>query len=327
MAQASGSEDLLPHRASKPPKRNRWQRRLIGPAALALIASVALLPGATKSPASADPEVDTLVFVAPPASAQKNAVITSSAGNPAGPPITVGIDYAIGSESFYSGSVTVAIASGPAGAVLSGTLTQPLDSEAGVATFADLSINTSGVFTLAAVFSAAYEEGAEPDPTASPAFTIWDTVTSCPAGRTCASTVSVPNVMSTQIVGKSSTAGAIVASLSVDSFGCGDTANHAPRTTTFDTFNFTSTTPKLAIVKIDRSIVNATPNNGASKYQVCYQAPTPFKTRAGTMATTGLLPDCWAVRGAAPCVVLIAKSFTGSIIETLLLPPGDPKFR
>jgi hypothetical protein len=80
-------------------------------------------------------------------------------------------------------------------------------------------------------------------------------------------------------------------------------------------------------VRIDKVVVQAQPNNGVSFYRVCYESPTSFTDRNGATVTLGLLPDCPAVSGQAPCVMSMTKTKAGDVIETLKLPAGDPRFR
>jgi hypothetical protein len=80
-------------------------------------------------------------------------------------------------------------------------------------------------------------------------------------------------------------------------------------------------------ITIDKTVVKATPNNGVTTYQVCYQSETPFTDRNGTLTTLGLLPDCPPMPTAAdaPCVLSKTKDKAGSVVIKVLLPAGDPK--
>ena len=115
-------------------------------------------------------------------------------------------------------------------------------------------------------------------------------------------------------------------SVGQDTIDCHDTYNHAPSVTTLSSVNFTSG-GKTAVVRIDKSVVQQTPNNGTAFYQVCYQGTAPFTDRSGATVSIGLLPDCKNVGNVAPCVVSITKDKSGDIVETLSLPGSDPKFR
>ncbi len=49
------------------------------------------------------------------------------------------------------------------------------------------------------------------------------------------------------------------------------------------------TSSKTNVIVIDKSIVQVTPENGASKYRVCYTSPVRFRDRTGNLAQ----PDPW----------------------------------
>ncbi|HET9083320.1 MAG TPA: hypothetical protein VFN41_02875, partial [Candidatus Limnocylindrales bacterium] len=100
---------------------------------------------------------------------------------------------------------------------------------------------------------------------------------------------------------------------------------------------------KTNVIVIPGNVVKATPDNGASKYRVCYSSPKSFKDRFGHDAAidvrdgnptdffgvtwyTGLLPDCAKKNPVPPCVV----SWVGqgpARVGTFLTPPGDPGYR
>lgn len=73
----------------------------------------------------------------------------ATAGNVVAPPITVDIENPAGSiVTTDTSNVTLAIASGPSGAVMGGTLTEPADS--GEATFSAITLSEPGTYTLTA---------------------------------------------------------------------------------------------------------------------------------------------------------------------------------
>lgn len=95
---------------------------------------------------------------------------------------------------------------------------------------------------------------------------------------------------------------------------------------------------KTVTATIDKSVMNAQPNNGASFLQMCFGAPYTFATRPGTTLTSvdtngdsvpdffyGLLPDC----GARPCVSSRNKTNAGDGVIVTLSPGGtqDPAYR
>ena len=82
-----------------------------------------------------------LAFVVQPSTATAATTIT--------PAIQVAIQNAAGvTNGSATGSITLSIATGPSGAIISGTLTRTAVN--GIATFNDISIDKTGGFTLAA---------------------------------------------------------------------------------------------------------------------------------------------------------------------------------
>ena len=96
------------------------------------------------------------------------------------------------------------------------------------------------------------------------------------------------------------------------------------------------------MIVIDKSVVQVTPENGASKYRVCYTSPERFRDRTGNMAQpdtgvsaffgetwyTGLLPDCASKKNPElPCSLGFVGNSAGDRVGTFLTPPGDPGFR
>ena len=82
-----------------------------------------------------------LAFVVQPSTATAATTIT--------PAIQVAIQNAAGvTNGSAAGSITLSIATGPSGAIISGTLTRSAVN--GIATFNDISIDKTGGFTLAA---------------------------------------------------------------------------------------------------------------------------------------------------------------------------------
>jgi hypothetical protein len=102
-------------------------------------------------------------------------------------------------------------------------------------------------------------------------------------------------------------------------------------------------TTKTNVIVIDKAWVQKTPENGASKYRICYSSPVRFKDRTGNLAQpdpwsdgpsayfgqtwyTGLLPDCGS-KPVAPCSMGFTGSGAGDRIGTFLTPDGDPSIR
>ena len=82
-------------------------------------------------------------------------------------------------------------------------------------------------------------------------------------------------------------------------------------------------------LQIDKSVVNQLPNNGASKYGICYDTASTSKTfvdKNGAVTSAGFLPMCSAsgLLPRQPCIVSITKTQAGDVIITFTAPGGDP---
>ncbi|MDQ1746447.1 MAG: hypothetical protein QOD07_710 [Frankiaceae bacterium] len=83
-------------------------------------------------------------------------------------------------------------------------------------------------------------------------------------------------------------------------------------------------------LQIDKSVVNATPNNGASSYGVCYDTGSPakqFVDHNGHLTSVGWLPMCGTAGLVArqPCITSVHKTGAGDVLVTYTSPGGDPK--
>jgi len=83
-------------------------------------------------------------------------------------------------------------------------------------------------------------------------------------------------------------------------------------------------------LQIDKSVVNAAPNNGVSGYGVCYDTGTPTKTfvdHNGHLTSVGWLPLCGTAGLVArqPCITSVHKTGAGDVVLTYTSPGGDPK--
>jgi hypothetical protein len=278
-----------------------------------------------------------LNFATQPADAVKGSTITTTPFNsPTGGAVQVEVlDGNNNRVTSSTAAISVALdptSPNPApGAVLSGTLTT--NAVAGVASFSNLSINLHGVYKLRATSTGLTSA------TSAAAFTIWDSVAACPVGGSCQPlTVADGKNFSATFSGSGSTTpGFLMLSVGQDApatLDCGDSYNHAPVVTNGSMYQFNSTAPKTMVGRIDKSIVQQTPNNGAAFYQVCFESDKPFTSRDGTLMTPdpssgvagpALLPDCKAVQNKPPCVQSITKNNSGDIVITILLPADDPQ--
>lgn len=99
------------------------------------------------------------------------------------------------------------------------------------------------------------------------------------------------------------------------------------------TFQDTDTSRTLTeTIRVDKSVVNQVPNNGASKYAICWNTAgnhshLTFVDRNGNTVTSGFLPMCSTPGLPAdnPCIVSITKSQAGDVVITVRAPGGDPR--
>lgn len=149
----------------------------------------------------------------------------------------------------------------------------------------------------------------------------------CPAGQPCSGTASVPGSMSVQVSGQSSTTGTILVQIGTGSASCtNDPYFHAPEVTTMTESNYTGNVNKTVVLTIDKAQVAKNPNQGLAHFKVCYSSPNKFKDINGASVNTGILPNCSAVHNVPPCVTSATKDPAGDVIETFIVPPGDPTF-
>ena len=198
--------------------------------------------------------------------------------------------------------IWIAINAGTTGATLtgddgqSGTVTK--NAAAGVASFSSLKIDTHGNYNLIATspgLTSAISNSTEADGV----FTIWDSAQSCVAGKSCTTTLGNTSSFTSQFSGTSSTGGFLLLTLGQDTLSCGDTFNHAPSVSTVTTYQFSATGNKTIVGTIDKTVVQAQPNNGVSFYRVCFESDDfAFTYPGGVVKPAGtpfLLPDCKSV--------------------------------
>jgi hypothetical protein len=118
------------------------------------------------------------------------------------------------------------------------------------------------------------------------------------------------------------------------SFNCGGTYKPVSDVFGFGVFSAAGaplSTPLTASLEIDKTLVKSSGHPGASSWQICYAAQSPFTAVPGTSGTvmiggatyyTGLLLDCSSTQG-APCVQARHKDNAGNVVVTFLA-FGDP---
>ncbi len=222
--------------------------------------------------------------------------------------------------------VTVSIQANPGAGTLGGTTT--VDSSNGVADFGNLQINKAGVgYDLVA--------SALDFTTSAPSnlFTIDDQIQPC-TSSTCSGSASSATTSGTVTTSKAASGDFITTGIGGVSFSCGGTYKPVSDVFGFAVFNAAGVpqaTPLTASLEIDKTLVQSSGHPGASSWQICYAATSPFTALPGTSGTatiggvtynTGLLPDCSST-WAAPCVRARHKEKAGDVVVTFLA-LGDP---
>ena len=222
--------------------------------------------------------------------------------------------------------VTVSIQANPGGGTLSGTTT--VDSSNGVADFGNVQINKAGVgYDLVA---------SAPDfTTSAPSnlFTIDDQIQPC-TSSTCSGSASSATTSGTVTTSSAAPGDFITTGIGGVSFSCGGTYKPVSDVFGFAVFSGAGaplSTPLTASLEIDKTLVKSSGHPGASSWQICYAAPSPFAALPGTSGTvmiggatynTGLLLDCSSTQR-APCVQARHKANAGNVVVTFLA-LGDP---
>jgi hypothetical protein len=248
-------------------------------------------------------------FLGQPADTQVNTNITSARYTPTGAPVQVRVLDANG-DLISSAAVPVSLSIGtnPGGGTLSAT---PTSSVGGIATFASLSIDRTGLdYTLAATTTAA-----SIDPGQSTPFDIVDVGKNCPAGPCASGNVTKGTTTASLLASAGAAGDQLTLVLSVEPLDC----TGYTEVSAVATFETTGTRTKTVTITIPKAV-----GGNANSRQVCFSAPTPFTDRFGALVTTGLLPDCSAAP--APCKVS-SKVVKQTIVVTFIDPAGDPKGR
>ena len=219
----------------------------------------------------------------------------------------------------------------------------PVNAVAGVATFASLSLDKPGPYTLRASSVAASNT---PD---SDQFMVSDTLSTC-SGTGCSFTVNQDTNTYTTTPKKGANGATYVNTVNLPglnvsceaAYGYAD--SRQPNVVWYSYNDGNTNSAKTNVIVINKSIVQITANNGTSFYRVCYSSPVQFTDRNGQPAPidssangpstyfgttwyTGLLPDCAKKNPVAPCVVSWTGDNAGNRVGTFLTPPGDPSYR
>ena len=264
-----------------------------------------------------------------PADARVGQTISAADLDPAGPSVQVEVVDGAGNRvTSSSASITIALGSSVGSGTLHGTTT--VTATAGVASFASLSIDAPGTYTLRA--SSAGLTAASSD-----SFRVDQVAVACIEDVTC--TASITNGTTTFSVTAPGNAHLDAGALLLDN-GVGvpiDCSGYDELTAT-PTVIEGPDRAKTVTSTIAKSKMNQQPNNGASFLQMCFGANYTFATRPGTPLTGvdtngdgvndfffGLLPDC----GTPPCVSSRNKTNAGDGVIVSQTPggTGDPAYR
>lgn len=306
------------------------------------------------------------VSTAQPANARVAQSITAQAYTPTGPALAVEVIDATGNRVAVSGvAVTMTIGANAGGGTLSGTSSATTTD--GVATFSTLSIDKAGAgYTLQA-------SSASAGSTTSTAFAIAEVGIACTEDVDCTGSLALSNT-DTAFGGNSKLSVTAIQGpfadidagfLTISRIGGPlDCSGYTELLAPSDAFALDFSSPdreKRVVVTIDKKVMNAVSNNGASFLEGCFGAPFRFATKPGTPLEVngayvpgpypapeykGLLPDCGGtgvlddpdmagvqgvtvVNAVAPCIEKRNKSGAGDGIITSRWPAGsgDPRMR
>jgi hypothetical protein len=299
------------------------------------------------------------VSTAQPANARIAQTITSQAYTPTGAPVAVEVIDAAGNRIATNDvAVTMAIGTNAGGGTLSGTTTATTVN--GVASFSSLGIDKAGAgYTL----RASSASGAS---TTSTPFSIVEVGVVCAEDADCTGSLGLSNSANVTVTALQGPLVDIDAGfLTISRVGGPlDCTGYTELLAASDTFAVDFSSPdreKRVVVTIDKKVMNAQSNNGASFLEACFGAPYQFATKPGTPLEVnaayvpgpypapeyeGLLPDCGgsAVRddpnvpgvqgvtisgAGAPCVEKRNKTGAGDGVITSRWPAGsgDPRMR
>lgn len=294
-----------------------------------------------------------LAFLTQPADSQKATDITSVDYTPTGAPVQVEVVDGSGTARItdWPYPVDLSLATDPTGrATLSGYVSAPAVS--GVATFFSPLLSEKGPridlaapgYRLAA--SSSDGSGVIASSGASDPFLIVDDAKPCQGnGSTCTAEGgdtgnTDPSINARAKVSSVANAGdrlrvSVFDTATVPPVVCGTYAATSD-VLDFDLLTSTggsSTATKTVVFTLEKAFVN----RAASKYDVCWQAPTTFRTKSGATSAAdpnipgwyvGLLPTCNPKsKVGPPCVKTRAKDSAGNVVVTINAPGGDPRGR
>lgn len=268
-----------------------------------------------------------------PTSAQRATSITADPYLPTSTrPVAVRVvdGSGVGTVTWWTASVALAIAVNPGGGTLSGTTTATPSS--GVASFVAGGVGPKIDTSAGGYRLTASSNGIPAAAPASAAFDIVDVGKRCDTtpGRECrgeAANLRLATSVSTTTTTTQDVLIMNLIGLTPGQLGC---PNYVETT---DILSFDVVTvaggPGGSAKVVTFTIAN--PVKSASQYDVCFQSPSHFTAKSLAPAPLqldgsylALLPDCRRVGGAPPCVVDRAR-VNGKVVLTFSAPAGDPR--
>jgi hypothetical protein len=212
------------------------------------------------------------------------------------------------------------------GVTSTGTITQP----GGVGTTFDV----WGTHTYTSHVGSPFSVTVTIDDVGGSTATVHDSVVVADAVITCSTspcTGSVSSPKQSEMASTVSTSGNILVSLDTtlptgQAFSCNDPFRHAAQYTTVTESGLNSGSIVFTV-----TFANASASGfWLIPFAVCFQSNVPFTNLFGQSVTTGLLPLCpFKKTVVGPCVQSISELpfGIGNVVETLIIPSNDPKFR
>ena len=261
-----------------------------------------------------------LQFVGQPANARTNATITTTPYNsPPGGPMTVEVVDGAGNR-LTSPSAVITMSLTPASGTLNGT--KVVTAVNGVATFANLAIDTPGSYKLLA--------SSDGLTVTSSAFRVDDAATVCVEDLSCTATLSNADATFDITAQGNPQVDAGVLTVNrktgLDCAGYNELVRGDFAVEFLPNAGFTGR-EKVVTLTISKEAMQASPDNGAAQLNMCFGAPFPFTNKFGRDAAfnptlqlfVDLLPDC----GTPPCVFKRNKTQAGQGVIQARAPGGD----
>ena len=270
-----------------------------------------------------------LRFAAEPQDARVGQRLSAADFDPAGAPVVVEVvDGAGGRATAAAPTISLSLTTLAGFGALQGTAS--VTAAAGLAAFEDLSIDAPGTYRLRASAPGLLAA-------ASAAFTVQQVAVECIEDVDCFGSLdtAASQVDAAAFAGPGTDAGFL--QLSFNTGFRPDCADYEEYSADWAVV-LGPDRQKTLTYAIDKRVMNASPDNGASSLQMCFAAPFTFATRSGAPPAEAdadgdgrtdwfyaTLPDC----GRAPCVASRRKDRAGKGVIEVRAPAGaeDPAYR